>query len=526
MAKFMEKHFTKLINTLIFLLIVNLFIYIFFGSKALMNSDSAFIVDYSLEQIRTHSFFPKNWVNTNDFWVYSLIPLITIFLKLGLNLFLSRQLSVFIQTCLIFLILYDLFKKQLKDKTGFKIILLLFLSGISGQFIFEVYGDATYGSIIFYMILELWLFIKYLNDKKIINLILLFAILMLITACSIRFPIYIGAPLICCLLYFIYDKGFKKEYIKTFISIVLAIGVGFLLNKYLSNVLTISTATSKELLSDSSLFNKSIDDTLFNYFWLCGATGLNVFSLTAFYKTDLITSSSPFVIVSFIKFIYAIVTLLLPIILLKKFNKMKKSEKILFIFSSSLLIIILFFLIICGMSSWYRYITPVLFFLNMLYPLCYKYYFSNVKKNRIVFGIFIISCVGASLFLNITSYYDLKKLSIKENNYQNIANYLVKKNLKYGYVYNGQEHNVYNLITNGKLRITRITSDGKEPYYWLNSKDWFKKEYYNGKVFFMRGEYDKSLEFEKLATNSYKYDGYVIFVFDNNSIILDSLHVN
>ena len=109
MVKFVKNNYEKVLNIAIIILIINVIIYILFGSKALLNSDSSFIVDYSLEQIKTKSIFPKNWVNTNDFWIYSLIPLITIFLKFGISLFMSRQLSVLIQTIIFFFIIYDFF---------------------------------------------------------------------------------------------------------------------------------------------------------------------------------------------------------------------------------------------------------------------------------------------------------------------------------------------------------------------------------------------------------------------------------
>lgn len=525
MFKWFEKKYNNILNIFLLLLAINLIIYIFLGSKALMNSDSAFIVDYSLEQLKTKSFFPKSWVNTNDFWVYSLIPLITIFIKLGFSLFLSRQFSVLIQTVLLFLILFDLYKKQLNDKKSFKIILLLLLSGISGQFIFEMFGDATYGSIIFYMVLELWLFIRYLNSSKKINCIFFGIILCLITACSVRFPIYIGAPIICCIFYFIYENGIEKKYIKIFIAVLIAILVGFILNKYLTSVLTITSATTINLINNEQAFDFSLNSIIFNYLWLCGATGLNVFSLTVSYNNDLITTSSPLVIISFIKFIYSIFTILLPFILLKKTKKMNDSEKIIYIFTCSLLVIILFFLLIGGMSSWYRYLTPVLFFLNLLYPLCYKYNFSKKKKNRIVFNLFMIMVVMSSLFLSITSYYDLKSLNFKQNNYDQLTDFLISKDLKYGYTLTGNEHNLYRLITNDKLQITRINDDGTKPFYWLNSKDWFKKDYYKGKVFFIRKENQESIKLEEKAIKTYTYGEYEIFVFDSNDKIIDALEI-
>ena len=199
---------------LLSVLLLHLVFYIFVGFKAFMNGDSTFFIDYSVEQIQSGKVFPENWVHANDFWIYSLIPIMTPLIKLGCEVVLSRQIAAFIQSVLLVLLIIDLFGREIKDKTGLKIALVLIVSGISGQFIFEIFGDATYGTIAFYMLLEVLLFMKALNDEsKHRKLFLSFfgIILALITTCSLRFPIYIGAPLIAVLLYLIYNNKIKKN---------------------------------------------------------------------------------------------------------------------------------------------------------------------------------------------------------------------------------------------------------------------------------------------------------------------------
>lgn len=75
-------NYLKIINyALLLLLVLHTLFYILYASRALLNSDSTFIVDYALEAIKYKTLFPKTWANTNDFWIYSLIPLIIGFLK-------------------------------------------------------------------------------------------------------------------------------------------------------------------------------------------------------------------------------------------------------------------------------------------------------------------------------------------------------------------------------------------------------------------------------------------------------------
>jgi len=518
---FFSKMIDVAIYAIIILSIVFMIIYIFKGSKGLMNSDSSFIVDYSIEQIRTHSFFPADWANSNDFWVYSLIPMITIFIKLGCSLFAARQLSVFIQTIAIFLLLIDLFKKQFEDKKGLKIILLLLLSGVSGQFIFELYGDATYGSIIFYMLLEIWLIIRFLKTSKKINIILYSIFLLLITGCSLRFPIYIGAPVICTALYMLYNNHKDKRSYIIILATIISIGIGFIINKYLCHSLFIVSATSQNIISSSDDFSSGFFDIIFNYFSINGATNINVFSLTYARYNNYITSTSPLILIIFIRFIFAIVSIIIPFVLAKSFKKMNEIEKIFYIFVISLGFIIFFFLLIGSMSSWYRYITPVLFFMILLYPLFYKYKISDNEKAKIVYKISVIVFAISALSLCIASCLDINTKRFYRSKSQDLSDFLLSKDLSFGYTNNGYEHNIYRLVSNGDLQVTRI--EDYSPFYWLNSRDWFTSEYHDGKTFYMRHNYDESLSFEENAIEKYEYDDYLIFVFEKHEDILDYL---
>jgi hypothetical protein len=102
---------------------------------------------------------------------------------------------------------------------------VIFLTGVSGQFMSEMYGDASYGTVVIFMLLELWLLLNYIksdyNKKK--YLILFTILLAFLTTCSFRFPIYVAAPIICILIYFCYSDGFKKKYLKILGLIIVAV---------------------------------------------------------------------------------------------------------------------------------------------------------------------------------------------------------------------------------------------------------------------------------------------------------------
>lgn len=525
-GKFISENTDKIIYIALSIMVVNLIFYIFVGSKVIMNSDSSFIIDYSIEQIETNSLFPTTWIHSNDFWMYSLIPIVTPFVKMGVDLFTSRQIAVFVQTVLFFVLLYDFYKRCFNDKKGLIIMLLIFLSGISGQFMSEMYGDATYGTIVFYMLLELCLFIKYIKSdyKKTKYLVFFGIILALLTACSMRFPIYIGAPLICCILYFCYSDGIKKKHVRTFIVLCGSILVGFLLNKFMqSELIYVNNFELSSVVSEKAEFTKNLGKTVFDYLFLCGATGKSIFSLTLHLDNDLVTNpSSPLVVLQFIKIIYAIITIVMPIKLFKKFKVMKNEEKTLLIFVSSFTFIMAFFLVIGSLSRWHRYIFTVVFCLNLLYPMFYKYFFESKKNNRVVFKLGLTLIVITSFLFSVNSYINIKETRLRRNGYQYMAEYFVDNELYLGYTIQNMESNLFNTLTNGKMRVLRLNDDGNYPEEWLASTRWFKTDY-EGKVFFYKLDDYRDVDIQKLAIEERKIGNFKIYIFENNDVVLDYL---
>ena len=523
---YLKEHYGLIITILICILVLPFIFYIFVGSKAWMNQDSSFIVDYAIEVLETHSIFPNTWYNSNDFWIYSLIPMITIFIKMGMSLFFSRQLSVLIQSVILFLVLYDLFHSMMKDHEGFKIVILMLLSGISGQFIFEVFGDATYGTIILFMLMSIWLFIKYqMNYEK--RYLIIFGILLLIlTTCSLRFPIYIGAPIICCILYAMYEKGIKKEHIQMLIICLLAIFIGYLLNYVLRHTLLFSSYYQVyNIIGDSKSIESNLITFIYNYLFISGATYQCVYSLSNTLNLDFISgSSSPLIVFIFIKFIYAIFSISIPLLLIKKIKKMSVQEKYLFIFIVSFSLIIMFFAVM-GSMQWYRYITAMVFFLLLLYPIVYKYFFKKKENNQFVFYSMIILFSGVSFIFSIFSYFSFKELKIRENQFTKVVEFIESKDLSFGYTNTHNEANIYKLISNGKVEVVCL-ENGEKQYQWISSKRWISEDYHQGKVFFIRPKGDKIMDFEQYAIEHYELDAFYsfdIFVFENNKIILDNL---
>ena len=539
----------KLYVILFAFLALHLVFYIFIGCKAFINSDSTFIVDYSLEQIETGKFFPPNWVHGNDFWVYSLIPLITIFIKMGIGLFTSRQIAALVQSILLIMLLFDLFYKEMKDRTGGKIAILLILSGVSGLFAFEIFGDATYGTIVFFMLLEVLLFIKIQKETSHEGILLtVFGIILtLITACSLRFPIYIGAPLICYVLYDLYKNKEKKKTIIIGGVIISALVLGVIGHLVLENTFLFKTLyESKGILDSESKLTSNASSAIYNYLTLCGSTYLNTQGLTIQGFNEEITPSSPFVVLTFFRFIFALITFALPFVLYKNFKKMSMQERVIYIYTCSLIFIISFFLLVANMSNWHRYITPVLFFMILLYPIAYKYLIKEDATKRIIFKCYLLLCIITSVFFVSTSMFDFKFLrgknipaetefvvetdtddedvpfvQLRVNPYEEIANYLMSGDYVFGYSQYGLEHNLYKTLSEGKLRVVSLNYIGFGAREWLTSLDWFEKDYYEGKTFFIKKKSNKAFGFESLSKDSVVIGDYKILFFDSNSKLID-----
>lgn len=516
-----KKNKIKYLSYLLYAFLIGFLVYyILIGSKVLFNSDSAFVNNLSEEIIKYKTFFTTSWNHSNDFWFYSLIPLMVPLMKIGIKVFTSRQIAALVQTIFMFYLLYKIFYDK-KNKSIFKIISLLVLSGISAQMYFELFGDATYGSIVVYMLLSVYLFIKYCEKSKNINCIFLGILLTFLTACSLRFPIFIAAPLIVVLGIFIYKDGFKKKYIYLLIAIILSTLLGYVFNNILKNNLNLISILNDDLVNTSYKFVTSVISTCYNYLTAIGATGTNIITLTVNYNKN-ISTSSPLIVLVFIKYVCAFITILIPFLLLKYYKKFNMREKIIYIYTVAVTFIIIFFSVICNLL-WYRYFIPITFFLVLLYAMFYKYFMSNNKKNKIIFWISLVIVIFTNVIFNFMSIYSFEKKAFISNYYQDITDILVKEDLSYGYTYTSEEHNLYNLLSDGKIRIIRFRDDSYKISKWLISNDWIESNYHNGKVFFLRRKDSNSFKYEKKAKKTIECGEFLIFVYESNNQFLKFL---
>lgn len=515
--------------------ILSLFLvfFIFYGCKSYLNYDASFLVDYAVEQIRTKSIFPAGWYESNDFWIYSLIPLINVFVRLGMSLLASRQLSVLIQSIAIFALLYKLFYDK-TNKESYWVPALLLLSGISGQILYELFGDGGYGSLIFYILLVLFVVQKFLEKKETKDLVLIGFILLFLSILSLKFPIYISAPLIMVLIYLYLENGLKREYLNLAITIAASFIIGYLIHNILCDNLLYVVNFEKEIVANKDMLEENLQQVIFQIFSLFGATN----TLLEYGYWDInalrlqINSNSIMTIFIFVRYIFAIGLFVLPFTLRKKINEFSLKEKLVYLYTIALLIILSFFLIICGMSFWYKYLIPVIFMLTTFYIIFYRHFIKDNVRAKVLFIIMLLLFIIYSIFININFAYSFENKQLRQNYYQGLTDFLVDNDLSFGYEYVGTGKNIYTLLSNGKVRVDWVNNvNGRlEPYLWLSSKTWYEQDKHKGKIFFMRLASEMSMIYEERADYVLDYqldyeNNMKIFVYEDSDVLYDAIDI-
>ena len=166
----------------------------------------------------------------------------------------------------------------------------------------------------------------------------------------------------------------------------------------------------------------------------------------------------------------------------------------------------------------------VVFVLNLLYPMYYKYYFDKKKNNRIIFKLGLTLVAIASFIFTTGSYINLKENRLRTNDYQYLTEYFEKNNLELGYANAAIETNLFRTLTNDKVQVLRMSYDGTGINYWIVSTRWYERDYYTGKVFYYRLKDDEPIELEKQAIDKKEVGQFVIFIFENNNVVLDYLN--
>jgi hypothetical protein len=477
--------------TLFIFSLLNLTYFIFVSyKKYAFNSDSAVKVLLAEEILKQGNYFPPDfyYVN-NDIWVifgHTFIAPLLLFFPPG---YLVHALASLISVTLILISVWWLAKEINVGLQKTYIILTVVSSGISLKSAEHLFGQTSYGTIL-YLMLVFALFFKSITLETDWKSFLYSFLLILITTLMTwanpgRAIVYYFVPLSVAVVFnkkYSSLKNFTKEIFNTKeILLFSLVFIGFLLGYFLhSNTLSkIAMDKGYSALNLISL-NESITN-LFNFatyvlniFGGNPAPGRSLFTVSGFYDLlKIILSSVIFInLIKYIKYI------------LINFYKISYSVRFFFTYSLTNLIIVALLQITTSTLKNGNYLIPaiVILFILMICDRLKKWSFPNMTVLNIVIVVLISTNMVA---INTNAWYGY---NITDGgggprddphivgDVQGLIATLEQEHLNYGYAtfwYAG----LITVLSDGNV-IARSVGYGNgkvEPQRWLSAENWYKK---------------------------------------------------
>lgn len=505
-------------------------IFILWGYRSEINSDTATASLLAGEIINSKSFFPNDWVYVQDIWILAIQLFVLPFKMFVENEVIARGLGVLVQTVLMIIMMNRLFNK-LDVKSGGLVIILLWLSGVSSVVLENVYAQASYGTMLLWCIIVFYLVINILDEKlkkKYVGI--LGVMLFMLNLSGMRYLVNIVAPVVITLIIWCgieyVSSGELKISIRRLISIIIFIGVislagiiGFLL---LSRQINYVTGLSNIVFVDISTIATNIDNILNSWLYLYGIINS--------VGTKLISLEGVFSAYRFVFFVFS--ALIIPITLTINYNKLKNEYCKFFVIFHWVYIIIITYILTFSQVAYEiiggaRYLLLNLLIIFILNAIFFEEYILNKKKVfSYIFIVLIIPFYLSSLFyqFKMEVSIDEEGLAIGAHKHDNVINFLKEKDLKFGYA---TYWNAYanTILSEEDVQIVGVII-GQEitPFYHLTSKIWYQPDYYKGETFILlRGEEINQINpyYITNADEKYYFEDYLILTYKNN-ILFDS----
>lgn len=467
-------------------------IIIYKGTWNFIHSDDATAILFAKEQISQKKMYPEGWWYGTDIWNIGLNTLVIPFLFLCKNWLNARVCAVILQTLLMVVIILGFRKFKITGKRVWIVILFMLLP-ISEVISEHWYFQATYMTIILFligMILTSYMILSEKKKNRIMGVILLLAILTIRIGGSCMMILVFALPMIGAMAFQAIREihnGEKKEkiykYLLCIIAICLGVGLGMIYNKYLlaningtpSGTSDYSFVTHKEIWSSIGMFVENI-------LRLYGVIDKNaaLLSLNGINK-----------VMATVCFCFFV--LYLPYCLVKNFSRLKHKYQQIFLTFSILSSIAVIYLCIVANMPQSRYLIWCYFYSILWFGI----WIDNYDRLQYEYGKELKWGIGAFcvvMFCGVYSYYmtydyetneDILGVNNRFIDYKvdyELLEYLEKNDYEFGYsTYWSAYSNI--VASNGKVKIAAITYDWKQPYYWLNSEKWYQKDVYDGKCF-------------------------------------------
>jgi hypothetical protein len=524
-------------SILIVLLISTVSLMIYFISfkylKYAFHSDSAFKILLANEIYVTKYLFPQNVYFVNfDIWIFGAHT----FLILLKNYIVSDKVIYVLNAVIWYILILASawqFLKKISSNINDKItVVLIIASGVSLPITEHLFGQISYGPMLFFVFLIFTLIFSTLESNRIYkNILIITTFIILSSGNPSRVFIFLFVPLALALLLsiIIYKNNKKENVIKKIKIVIISFGgllIGWMTHKLILSELSMNSGyvEIKWVTFDSS-FSKLIDliGEVLSYIGISPRKGNLVTNLSGVYEFFKMS----------IGILYLIMT---PIAVLRSLKS--ENFKIIFIALFALISfgIPVFIMLTTDMPVAARYIiTPMILSLILIVLVNIK--FKDEPVLYIIKYIFIFGLLTNVLAININIknnnywsshfYNEAEKVGVQthDDNIYELSEFLVKNNLKYGYA-SFWSAGVISVLSDGKVLVRQIIFKNQlpEPHLWLSSSDWYRPSYYAGESFLLLTDWESNninwTELEKkykvIPTKKLKFTKYNIYIFDDN----------
>ena len=522
--------------------LISTFYYIFITYRYYFHSDSAIKNIIAEEILYTGQLFPETWYYGNgDIWgIYSHLLIVPL-LKFFKNGFFVHAMSSAI-FALLFIGSLVFFNYSLRK--NFSILLLfviVFFSGFSPWMVENLFGQVPYGyawGTFFSFIIWSLLFLAMncqAHVKVHVSLMFIFA---LITCTGVRFVVDIYIPIVISLLIIsFYQYLNEKIQVIKWKSIFLILSscsagclLGLLVNQYLKSQVSFIDISNKLVLIDYETVIENFKILVSGYLF---SAGINL-APDAMYAIPTL-HNSPVSSMAGVEALYRLclfgTVYLLPFLLLFRLFRLQSSILIVLNLSYVIHFLITAFLYLLSSDLAVNACTSRYFFLVQISAFVITLlYLSDLteKYGRKVLHFSVLTLIPLVFFNMNYLVFDAHSStstagSLKHKKNDEIAKFLISKNLKFGYA---SFWNAYapRILSNSKVNINAVSflDEIVLPLRMLTSKRWYQGNSYHGTSFILmqEEEYKKVACFlEKklgIPKNKYTFQKYIINVYTFN----------
>lgn len=516
-----------------------LFWYIFFGYQNNFHSDSAAQLLLAVESIKTGDYFVRDWNYVNgDIWtLYNhtfMIPMVLIGGEGYFSFALSRIVPALLLLTGCYLVSTLITKSKSVSLTSTSIV----AGGISPWMAENLYGQISYGTYFYISCFLVYFSWKYLeSERREINAWLV-GIAVICTLCfwtnPSRSTLTYFVPLFASLLNTVQLKNQSQLSIRyrkpAYLAATLFLSsfVGYLL--YVTTLRSLNPPTGYvdlKWLSFPEILN-SVGHTLNGFFGIFGAipeTGLRVRSSAGYYEGLRL-------------FTGLILLFTLPYSIYRAFSHQNRSVIFVTTFTTCSFLIALSLHLTTSLPNMTdpvgssRYLVPSVLLMTIIFTCTLDSLFQEKRYLTAIAGLFAV------IILTTSGYhaYVRKKLNFEKNhffpslhdNYKaGLANFLLSKDLHYGYA-TFWNSGVTSVLSSGKVKVRQVLLDNglPKPYRWLSSDSWYEPESWTGKTFIaISNSEEAQIDWAKLEKSlghppveTLSFEDKKIYVFSDNAL--------